>query len=132
MAAALAAGRLCRRGSLFARLLSDAGLPPAPTLLELGSGGGNNAFHLAATFASLTLTDLSPAMLAVSRGLNPGCEHIQGDMRSLRLDRTFDAVFVHDAIEYMTTLSDLRRALETAYVHCRPGGCALWDRSPAI
>ena len=94
------------------------------TVLELGSGGGNNAFHLKGEFA-LTLVDLSEPMLAVSRLLNPECEHVQGDMRTIRLERTFDAVFVHDAIEYMVTESDLREAVRTAYEHCRPGGVAV-------
>jgi hypothetical protein len=61
-------------------------------------------------------------MLEVSRRLNPECEHILGDMRTLRLDRRFDAVFVHDAIEYMTTEQQLREAIETASTHCMPGG----------
>jgi hypothetical protein len=100
-------------------------MPAAPTLLELGSGGGNNALYLKAQFASVTLADISPQMLAVSRVLNPDCEHIRGDMRTLRLGRTFDAVFIHDAIDYMTTLQDLRLVLETAFVHCAPGGIAL-------
>jgi hypothetical protein len=38
-------------------------------------------------------------MLEVSRRLNPDCEHPPGDIRSVRLGRTFDVVFVHDAIE---------------------------------
>ena len=62
----------------------------------------------------------------MSRGLNPDCEHIDGDMRTVRLGRMFDAVFVHDAVCYMTTLSDLRMAVETAFAHCRPGGAALF------
>ena len=95
------------------------------TVLELGSGGGHNAVHLAPSF-TLTLTDLSPSMIEVSQRLNPGCEHVVGDMRTLRLDRQFDAVFVHDAVEYMVTVEDLRRAMETAYVHCRPGGAAVF------
>ena len=47
-------------------------------------------------------------------------------MRTVRLDRTFDAVFVHDAIDYMTTLDDLKRALQTAFIHCKSGGMALF------
>ena len=46
-------------------------------------------------------------------------------MRSLRLERVFDAVFIHDAIMYITSEGDLRRAIETAYVHTKPGGVAL-------
>ncbi len=96
-------------------------LGSAHEVLELGSGGGHNAAHLKARFA-MTLVDLSPEMLAVSKQLNPECEHLCGDMRTVRLSRTFDAVFVHDAIDYMATEADLRLALETAYVHCRAGG----------
>jgi SAM-dependent methyltransferase len=95
-----------------------------PTLLELGSGGGNLASHLKA-HVNATLTDVSPSMLAVSRTLNPGLEHIEGDMRTLRLDRTFDIVLIHDAIMYCTSLEDVRAALTTAAVHCRPGGLVI-------
>ncbi len=95
------------------------------TLLELGSGGGNNASFMKASF-KMTLTDLSADMLAVSRRLNPECEHILGDMRSLRLKRRFDCVFIHDAICYMKTRRDLERAVKTAFVHCRKGGAALF------
>jgi ubiquinone/menaquinone biosynthesis C-methylase UbiE len=95
------------------------------TLLELGSGGGNNASHLKKHF-EMTLVDLSPGMLEVSRQLNPECEHIQGDMRTVRLGRQFDAIFIHDAIVYMTSERALRRALRTAYEHCKPGGVALF------
>lgn len=98
---------------------------PVRRVLELGSGGGHNAFHLKRHF-SLTLTDLSAEMLGVSHQINPECEHVQGDMRALRLERQFDAVFVHDAVDYMTTQGDLTRALTTAYQHCRPGGLAVF------
>lgn len=96
-----------------------------PTLLELGCGGGNNASFLKHHFG-MTLTDLSPEMLAQSRALNPECEHVRGDMRTLRLGRTFDRVFIHDAVCYMSVMADLRQAIETAFVHCRPGGLALF------
>lgn len=105
----------------YERLLLAAGDQPAVTLLELGSGGGNNASYLRKRFR-MTLTDVSPGMLEVSRSLNPDCEHLEGDMRTLRLNRQFDRVFVHDAIAYMTSESDLRRAIMTAAVHCRRGG----------
>ncbi len=93
-------------------------------VLELGSGGGNNASHMKKRFR-MTLVDLSSGMLDVSRALNPECEHVQGDMRTVRLGRTFDAVFVHDAIMYMATEEDLARAILTAAEHVAPGGVAL-------
>lgn len=92
-------------------------------MLELGLGGGNNASHLKKHF-QMTLFDFSPGMLNVSKVLKPECEHIRGDMRTIRLEREFDAVFIHDAISYMLTEADLLQAIETAYVHCKPGGVA--------
>jgi hypothetical protein len=109
----------------YQRTLLGATPRPAHTMLELGSGGGNNASHLKARFR-MTLVEPSAGMLAVSRALNPECEHVQGDMRTVRLGRLFDCVFVHDAVCYMTTEADLRSAMETAFVHCAPGGAALF------
>lgn len=111
--------------AFYAQALEAACDEPIRTVLELGSGGGNNASHLKARYG-MVLVDPSPGMLAVSRALNPQCEHIAGDMRTVRLNRQFDAVFVHDAVCYMTTESELRMAIESAFVHCRPGGAALF------
>jgi SAM-dependent methyltransferase len=95
------------------------------TLLDLGAGAGNNASFLKAHF-TCTLADLSPAMLALSQARNPECEHVHGDMRTLRLGRVFDAVLVHDAVCYMTSEADLAAAMATAFVHTRPGGAAIF------
>jgi SAM-dependent methyltransferase len=111
--------------AFFRRVLEGACQSPPRTLLELGSGGGNNASHLKSRF-EMTLVEPSPGMLAVSRALNPECEHVPGDMRTVRLGRTFDAVFVHDAVCYMATEADLQTAIETAFVHCQPGGAAVF------
>ena len=106
----------------FYRRLLDARVSgPLEEVLELGSGGGNNASHLKPRFAC-TLTDISPDMLELSRSLNPECDHLVGDMRTLRLGREFDVVFAHDALSYLTTEQDLAAALETAAAHVRPGG----------
>ena len=72
------------------KLAEAAGEGELRTLLELGSGGGNNASHLKHRF-ECTLTDVSEEMLEVSRALNPECEHLAGDMRTLRLARTFES-----------------------------------------
>jgi SAM-dependent methyltransferase len=103
----------------------EASTVPPRTLLELGSGGGNNAFHLKRHFRC-TLVDVAPGMVAVSSALNPECEHIEGDMRTVRLGRLFDCVFIHDAVGHLTDEEDLGRAIETAFVHCQPGGAAIF------
>ena len=111
--------------AFYARMLDGACERPIRTMLELGSGGGHNASHMKRRY-DMVLVDLSPGMQAVSRALNPECGHVIGDMRTIRLDRMFDAVFVHDAVCYMTTEPDLRMAIATAFVHCAPGGAALF------
>lgn len=105
---------------LLTRLPPSNGSEPA-TLLELGAGGDSLACHLKRHFR-LTLTDLSPEMLAVSQAINVECEHILGDMRSLRLGRRFDVVLIHDAIMYATQPQEVQAALETAAIHCREEG----------
>lgn len=109
----------------YRRIMETESATPPQTLLELGCGGGSNAYHLKQHY-QLTLVDLSPEMLAVSQANNPDCEHHQGDMRTVRLERLFDIVFIHDAIDYMLTVDDLRQAFETAYLHCKPNGIAVF------
>ena len=71
-------------------------------LLELGVGGGHSLSHLTSEFEP-TAVDISPRMLDLSLQLNPAVDHHLGDMRThtVRLDRKFDPVLVHDAIASM-------------------------------
>lgn len=120
-----APGDYAEEAAIYRAMLVDACEKPPRTMLELGSGGGNNASHMKAHF-QLTLVDRSAGMLAVSAALNPECEHIEADMRTVRLDRQFDCVFVHDAVTYLNSRADLRRMAETAFLHCCAGGAALF------
>lgn len=93
-------------------------------LLELGVGGGHNLSFLTGEFDA-TAVDLSAAMLAHSRQFNPSVEHFLGDMRTVRLQRKFAAVLIHDAIGYMHTEDDLLATFATAAAHLEPGGLLL-------
>ena len=119
-------GDYAEEAAFYRRLFEAHCQRPPRTLLDLGSGGGHNAAYLKAALAC-TLVDLEPAMLALSRRLNPECEHIQGDMRSIRLGRVFDCVLVHDAVSYMTSRTDLVGAIATAFEHTAPGGVAMFQ-----
>lgn len=94
---------------------------PVRTLLDIGCGGGKNAFNLKARF-DVTGLDLSPAMLEQARELNPECRFVLGDMRDFRLGRRFDAVLVDDAISCMASLEEFTAAFRTAHAHLEPGG----------
>jgi len=94
-------------------------------VLELGAGGGHTLVHLI-NDCDCTAVDLSEPMLENCRRLVPQAKTIVGDMRSVRLKKMFDAVFIHDAVDYMLSEDDVRRALETAAAHLEPGGlCAV-------
>lgn len=106
-----------------ARLLRH-GVPDGGTLLHLGSGGGSIDFHLKQSYR-VTGVDLSDAMIAQARQVNPEVEYVKGDIRSARLARTFDAVLVHDAISYMTSVAELLAVYRTAAAHLEVGGVML-------
>lgn len=112
--------------AFYRRLFETHAARPPRTFLDLGCGAGHVAFHLKAALEA-TLVDLSPSMLALSRRLNPDCEHVEGDMRSVRLGRLFDAVLLHDAVSHMTTRGDVAAAVAAAFAHTAPGGVALFQ-----
>lgn len=109
---------------VLSSLLSQAADGPIRAVLELGCGGGGLAMHLPASW-DLTLVDQATAMLDVSRARNPSATHLPGDMRSLRLSRTFDAVLLHDAVMYLTSQADLEATMHTIAAHLRVGGAAV-------
>jgi SAM-dependent methyltransferase len=117
-------GEYAAEAAYLAEVFGSAAIP-VRDVLDLGSGGGHVAMHLKDRL-TLTLLDRSADMLATSRRLNPECGHVLGDMRTARLGRMFDAVLVHDAVDYLTSEDDLRQVIETAFVHCRPGGIAVF------
>lgn len=105
----------------FANAIRAAARGQARTLLHLGCGGGHNDRTLKEHF-DVVGVDLSEPMLENARRLNPEVEYMQGDMRSVRLGRTFDAVALLDSVSYMRTEGELGAAFATAFAHLRPGG----------
>jgi len=105
----------------FVRLIQQYTRRPVQTLLDLGCGGGHNDrwFKM---YYQVTGVDLSKAMLSLARELNPEAIYLTGDMRSVRLEQTFDAVVIADSITYMLSEDDLQQAFTTAYEHLAPGG----------
>lgn len=94
------------------------------SILEMGCGGGLIASHFEAD-REVILTDLSAEMIRLAQGHNPTRECMVGDMRTLRLNRTVDAVLLHDAVMYLTTESDLASTVETAAALLEPDGVLL-------
>ena len=104
-----------------ARFLRKHSSRPIRTLLHLGCGGGHHDFTLKEQF-DVTGVDISPSMLDLARRLNPEVEYVEGDMRTVDLRRTFDAVLLLDSVYYMKNEADLAAAFRTAHRHLPPGG----------
>ena len=95
--------------------------PGTASLLDLGSGSGALISHLPDSIEAV-LVDRSADMLAVSAKLNPNRRHVQADLCTLDLGRTFDLVLLHDAVMYLPDDGALDRALAVASRHLGPGG----------
>lgn len=113
-----------REVGILTGLLRGAAGQPLGTLLHLGCGAGGHDTFFKRDF-TVTGVDLSQGMLAMARGRHPEIEYIEGDLRTVRLGRRFDAVVIPDCIDYMVTREELRLALGTAAAHLGPGGVLL-------
>ena len=94
------------------------------TLLHLGSGAGGHD-RIFKRYFKVTGVDISLGMLNKARLAHPDIEYLEGDMRTLRLDRQFDAVAIPDSIDYMVSQDDLQQAIQTAVIHLKTGGVLL-------
>ncbi len=111
------------------------------TLLDLGCGTGTHALTFAQRGYAVTGADRSEEMLAIAREKAAAAaapatlELVEGDIRTLRLGRTFDAATMLFAVlGYQTSDADVASALRTVAAHLRPGGlfvCDLWY-GPAV
>jgi SAM-dependent methyltransferase len=91
------------------------------TLLHLGCGGGHLDYSFK-KYYKVTGVDISKGMLSLAKKLNPEIEYIIGDMRTVRLNKTFDAVVIADSIDYMLTEKDLSVVFKNVFKHLKPGG----------
>ena len=109
---------------VYIDLIKRTAKEPPKTLLHLGSGAGGHD-HIFKKDFIITGVDISVGMLNIARTAHPDIEYLEGDMRTIRLNRRFDAVAIPDSIDYMVSQEDLRRAIQTAVVHLKTNGVLL-------
>jgi SAM-dependent methyltransferase len=116
---------------------------PVKSILDLGCGTGNHAIPLARRGYQVTGVDRSSEMVEHAKAklqsqtlpsqLQP--QFLEGDVRSLDLGNTFDAVLMMFAVlGYQLTNDDVLAGLRTVRRHLRPGGlfvCDVWY-GPAV
>ncbi len=125
----------------YVRAIIQGHSPDARTILDLGCGTGKHDFLLAEIGYEVSGVDMSQEMLAVA-----GAHHsslyapeviiphqgsptfLLGDIRSVRLDRTFDVVIsLFHVMSYQTGNEDLIAAFDTVRAHLKPGGIFIFD-----
>jgi SAM-dependent methyltransferase len=112
-------------------------------LLEFGSGTGRHGRLLAERGFDVFGVERSESMVtAAHKSPPPPCkagsgsfECIQGDIRTVKLDRIFDAVVsLFHVVSYQTRNSDVLQTFSNAARHLRLGGLFLFDvwHGPAV
>jgi len=116
--------------------------PGAKSILDLGCGTGRHDLLLAEKGYSVVGVDQSEEMLAIANSqlltktetkieIENKCStstFIQGDVRNVRLNKTFDVVTsLFHVMSYQITNEDLNAAFETAKVHLKKGGVFIFD-----
>lgn len=119
----------------FVRELLEKHASGAQSILELGCGTGAHALQLAdlgyevhGVDQSGTMLEMAQQGLAAAAGAAVRLDFTQGDIRTFRLGRAFDAVIaLFHVMSYQVSTADLRATCATARAHLKPGGVFLFD-----
>jgi|SRR6185295_9843033 len=106
-------------------------LPPDSRILDLGCGTGIPVarFFIERGYA-VTGVDAAPAMLALARAAFPAAEWTEHDMRTLALNRRFDAIIAWDSFFHLPP--DDQRAMFSVFGrHAAPQGLLLFTSGPS-
>jgi SAM-dependent methyltransferase len=113
---------MCRR--MFERYLSA---PPA-SVLDIGCGTGRDLRSLHRTYPYCVGIDLLPNVIEYARSQAKDIEFRVGNMRDIRLGRTFDAVICFgSALLYALTNEDIDKTLATFAAHSHAGSLLILD-----
>ena len=100
----------------------------ATSFLDVGCGTGRLLEALSQTIPECWGVDYMESNVAYARAARPGLVIRQGDMRAIRLGRTFDVVTCFgNALSYALTDADLGRTVETFAAHARAGTLLIVD-----
>lgn len=103
------------------------GIEEGSSILDVGMGTGWTTVFLAESGYQATGIDIAPASVEVgqrrARRIGVDTEFIAADMDALKLDRTFDAALVFDALHHTTQQSTVVQRISE---HLRAGGWILF------
>jgi SAM-dependent methyltransferase len=119
---------------LVERIFETQGNSRIQSVIDFGCGTGNHSIPLAVRGYSVVGVDLHEEMLQQARtklqrhAPTADVQFLQGDIRTVHLDRRFDAALILFAVlGYQNTNNDVLAALRTVRNHLNPGGIVLFD-----
>ncbi len=96
-------------------------------LLDVACGTGRHAYFLKNDFKIVGF-DINEDMLEIAREKLPDIPFIKGDMKKMDLGRKFDLIIcMFSAVNYNTTLDELKVTLKNFYNHLNDGGVLIFD-----
>jgi SAM-dependent methyltransferase len=102
--------------------LLDDGRDPPPSVLDLGCGTGRLLSQLASHGITGIGVDLQPDLVAWAQERHPTLQLEVADLRTVRLDTTFDVIVsVGNTLAYLHTEPELAAAFTTVAAHAHPG-----------
>jgi len=109
--------------------------PNARSVLNLGCGTGKHDIELAKLGYEVTGVDFSEEMLSAANALraadnsvSSALNFLKGDIRTVRLNRSFDVVIsLFHVMSYQVTNDDLQAAIVAAKEHLAPDGIFIFD-----
>ncbi|UJW28734.1 class I SAM-dependent methyltransferase [Saccharothrix sp. AJ9571] len=102
------------------RLIHNYGVPGG-SVLDLGCGTARDVAALAGT-PDCVGVDLQPQLIEHARRQHPGLDLRVGDLRTVRLGRTFDTILcLGNSLAYLLHNDDIRAAFTTFAAHAHPG-----------
>lgn len=103
------------------RLIDEFGISPTGSILDLGCGTARDLSGLAATHHCVGV-DLRPALIEHARRQYPALDLSVGDLRTVRLDSTFDTITcLGNSLAYLHHNNDIQAAFTTFAAHAHPG-----------
>jgi len=97
-------------------------------ILDVACGTGAHAALLVKRGYNVIGVDLNEEMLKIARRKVKNAVFLKGDMRDLKLGRTFDAVIcMFSSITYNRTLSELQKTLSGFHKHLKAKGIVVFD-----
>lgn len=106
-------------------------LPRGASILDLGCGSGRPIAHyLVECGHGVTGVDSSPSLIGICKGRFPQQQWVVADMRTLRLERTFDGVLAWDSFFHLAP-DDQRRMFPIFKAHAAPAAPLMFTSGPA-